>query len=141
MAFALTYLSVLDKCAKQVHSSQTYKGWAITYTLLGILRATTHYKDFVSLRCLYKGGDMGEGIIKHLRPFSPTGIREGWAKTVILNYYRNDVLVHLKKGCSLVTNQSLSTYENTIDQKSFLRYGSKVEIRDRIQKRGVISVL
>ena len=57
------------------------------YALLGILRAPSHYRDYKCIKSLYEGGDMGERIIKTLRPLAPNGMKEGWSKTVIQNYY------------------------------------------------------
>src|SRR5688500_15658497 len=95
----MTYLCTLDKCHQTIHNDELFKGWMSTYTLLGILRAPYHFEDFCSVKSLYEGGNTGEGIIKTLRPLSPTGIRDGWSKNLIENYYRRDVMYHLLKAC------------------------------------------
>lgn len=84
---------------------------------------------------------MGEGVIKTLRPLSPHGIKEGWGKHLIDNFYRNQVMGHLISSCVDVTNQELICLDNKMSPKSFVRYGSKVMIRHHINQGNVISML
>jgi len=142
ISYAMAYLSLADKCYRIIHKTDEYKGWSTTYTLLGILRAPTHFRDYTHVRSLYEGGDLGEGIVKHLRVFSPTGIHEGWAKNVLLNYYRKDLMKILNDECMKTKQDDLSIpYEARIDHKSFIRYGSKFDIRQKINNGEVISSL
>lgn len=140
-AFAAAYLSILDYSHKTMYHSSTYKGWITTYTLLGILRAPFHFQNYDWIRSLYEGGDMGEGIVKKLRPLSPQGIKDGWAYNLILNYYRQDTMSHLLKCCNQPLVQEVISIENKINHKSFVRYGSKAVIRNKVQQGCVISVL
>lgn len=141
IAYALIYLCVLDECYKLVHNCEESTEHTTTYTLLGILRAPTHFDKFVWVRSLYEGGDMGEGIIKTLRPLSPHGIRDGWAMNLIEHYYRRDVMNHLL--CTCTNNNKLFTtnVENVINTKSFTRYGTKAVIADKIATSCALSVL
>lgn len=82
-AYAMIYLCLVDECYKTINRCDKYDGWSTTYTLLGILRAPSHFLDFKWVRALYEGGDMGEGVIRHIRPLSPTGIKDGWASNLI----------------------------------------------------------
>ena len=137
----MSYLCNLDKSYRVLNNTEEFKGWSSTYTLLGILRAAEHFLDFTWMRLLYEGGDMGEGIIKTLRPLSPTGIREGWAYLLIQNYYRKNVMKHLIITCKNDHTFSVAPYENLLDSKQFVRYGSKVVIRNKIKTDSVLSVL
>ena len=124
-----------------MNNTEVYKGWCTTYTLLGILRAPNHFRDFVSIRSLYEGGDMGEGIIKSLRPLCPTGIHDGWSLNLIENYYCRNVFTHLLTSVKAVktpTNK-LSTIDNI--STSFVRYGSKVELQHKIEHGNIFSVM
>jgi len=141
LSFALVYLCLLEKCYKLLYKTDTFKGWSVTYTLLGILRAPEHFDDFYWIRSLYEGADMGEGIIKTLRPLCPTGIREGWALNMINNYYKKKVMSHLITSCHPEESDTCSVLEDSIDETSFVRYGSKCSIRNNIQKQSVLSVL
>lgn len=82
-SMALVYLSILNTCYKTIHQVGKYDSWASMYTFLGILQAPMPFQDFTLVKSLYKGGDIGEGIIKELRPLSPTGIKDGWAQNLI----------------------------------------------------------
>ena len=62
--YATLYLCILEFSYKIVHNCDKFKQWATAYTLLGILRAPTHFQEYISLHSLYEGGDMGKGIIK-----------------------------------------------------------------------------
>ena len=108
---------------------------------MGIIRALGHFCYFNSLRSLYEGGDMGEGIIKKLRPFTPNGIREGWAKNLLLNYYRQDVLTYLIDITSDKKNIIPTNIEALVDHSSFRRYWTKFEIEQNMMNKMVISVL
>ena len=84
---------------------------------------------------------MGEGIIKSLRPLSPTGIRDGWAYNLILNYYRSNVMEYLIQSCDNNHKNAKQPYEDMTNNKSFSRYGSKVEVVHEIETKRVLSVL
>lgn len=141
VAYALNYLCVLNECYTSIHKKEDFSEHTTTYTLLGILRATTHFQKFVWIRCLYEGGEMGEGIIKTLRPLSPHGIKEGWAQNLLQSYYQQDVMNYLLKICneSEITQQLCC--ENIINPKKFVRYGTKVAISQTIKELSVLSVI
>ena len=142
-AYAMMYLCCLEHSYKIVHNCIEFKQWSTTYTLLGILRAPTHFNHYISIRPFYEGGDMGEGIIKTLRPLSPTGIRDGWTNNLLQNYYQRDIL---KQMIDIITPTSTTTViprnvDGCLNHKNFVRYGSKALINHNINNQLVLSML
>ena len=84
---------------------------------------------------------MGEGIIKTLRPLAPNGLKEGWSKTVIQNYYWRDVITHLKSHYFVGANEISKNDNLDIFIKSFTRYGTKEKIVHLINHNKALSVL
>ena len=46
LAYAQLYLCKLNECYRKINNVNTFDGWMSTYTLLGILRAPTHFRNF-----------------------------------------------------------------------------------------------
>ena len=139
LAHAMSYLSLLDTSYKTLQKKDGFKAvWIQTYTLLGILRAPTHFYDYVWVRSLYEGGDMGEGVVKHLRPLSPTGVKMNWSFHVVEGYYRRLTMSFLQ-GFLKPTN--LPNNPTTVDHRSYVRYGTRADIHDKIDNRVVLSIL
>ena len=71
---------------------------------------------------------MGEGIIKTLKPIFQNGIKEGWSKHLIQNYYRRDVNLHLKGHFNMQTVEQKVQLQSIVNINSFTRYGTKEKI-------------
>ena len=137
----MIYLCAVEDCYKTITSCTSYHGWSSTYTLLGILRAPRHYRDFLWISSLYEGGDMGEGVVKIIRPMSSNGIRDGWSKNLIQNYYKRDAITKIINSFGNAITKAVRTYEEGVMTKDFIRYGSKASIRNVIASQQVLSCL
>ena len=47
-----------------------------------------HFVCFGLFRNLYEGGIIGEGMVKRLRKLCPSGVRDGWSRNMMSNFYR-----------------------------------------------------
>ena len=139
MAHAMAYLCLLDEAYQCVNQKDDCTVWMTTFTLIGLLRAATHFRDFAWVSSLYEGGDMGEGIIKILRPLSPTGIRDGWSLNLLEGYYRRITMGVLLGSVNGKPEQISSA--KVIDRTKFVRYNSLCVVQDKIQKKEVLSLL
>ena len=139
--YALTYLCELQAPYNIINNCDNFQGWRSTYTLLGILRAPTHFRHFRWVRSLYEGGDAGEGIIKTLRPLSPLGIKDGWSRNLLQQYYRRDVMGHLMDSLQHNSISVSPINYDSINHNSFTRYSTKAIIHHSLINGTVLSVL
>ena len=137
-AHAMVYLSLMDTAYKTMHGTLECNLWMQTYTLLGILRAPTHFRDYLWVRSLYEGGDMGEGVVKHLRPLSPTGVKMNWSFHVVEGYYRRLTLSFLQQ---FLTPENQISDRSKIDHRRFVRYGTRADLQDKMENGIVLSIL
>ena len=138
LAHAMSYLNLLDDSYKTLRNKTECNLWMQMYTLLGILRAPTHFHDYIWIRSLYEGGDMGEGVVKHLRPLSPTGVKINWSFHIVEGYYRRLTMSFLQ---DYLSPKAKDVQQVKVDQRSYVRFGTRADIRDKIENKVVLSIL
>ena len=70
--------------------------WITTFSLLGMLRVSQALEVVPYPICLYEGDDMGEGIVKDVRPMLLTGLRKGWSLAAHGTFYRMKTLSYMQ---------------------------------------------
>ena len=70
--------------------------WITTFSLLGMLRIPKTFEIAPFPICFYEGDDMGEKIVKEVRPILLTGLRKGWTLAVQGTHYRMKTLSYMQ---------------------------------------------
>jgi hypothetical protein len=114
----LTLVEVLDMKQSPKRAKPT---WIAKFNFLGLLRVCESFVPFQHVRNLYEGGEIGEAILKQLRPFVAKGVHRRWAANLLLSHHRNCTLNLLtdaledkdgqKKGCLLGGDVESSTFK------------------------------
>ena len=81
---------------------------------------------------------MGEGVVKHLRPLSPTGVKINWSFHVVEGYYRRLTMSFLQ---DYLSPKASDVQQINVDRRSYVRYGTRADIRDKIENKIVLSLL
>ena len=116
--------------------------WITKYNFLGLPRACESFEIFHHVRNLYEGGEIGEGMVKQLRPFVAKGMHTQWATNLLLRHYRNwtlNILIDAaedgrgkKRGCLLGRD---------VETSKFKRFNTTAEIDHLINNGRPIPVL
>jgi hypothetical protein len=91
-ASVMHFLSLIEDLDVRMHPKRTKPIWIAKFNFLSLLRACESFERFNHLRNLYEGGDLGEGVVKDLRPLTAKGVGAQWATNLLLAYYRRSTL-------------------------------------------------
>ena len=103
------FLSNYESIDQRVMPNRTKQVWIAKYNILGLLRVPGHFLRHNLLRNLYEGGDIGEGMVKKLRKFCPSGVRDGWSKNMLITFYRRRAIEALHLEASNTQNRDNCT--------------------------------
>ena len=141
-ASVMRFLSLMEVLDYKLSPKRTKPIWIAKFNFLGLLRVCESFVQFGHVRNLYEGGEIGEAIVKHLRPFVAKGVHGKWATNLLLSHYRNSTLDHLidaleensarKKGCLL---------GEKVESSKFRRYSTAAEVMDEMEKGRPLPVL
>jgi hypothetical protein len=128
-ASVMRFLSLMETLDAQQSPKRLKPIWIAKFNFLGLLRVCESFVPFQHVRNLYEGGEIGEGIVKKLRPFVAKGVHGRWATNLLLCHYRNCTLDGLidalednsqkKKGCLLGVD---------VEASKFKRYSTVAEV-------------
>jgi hypothetical protein len=85
------FLSTYSSIDQRVNKADK-EGYLAKFNMVSLLRAQENILDFASLRNIQEGGDDGEGLVKTMRKLTPRGLRSDFAKNLLLNFNRRQVL-------------------------------------------------
>lgn len=86
-AMVALFLNVYEDLDSNLLPDRKKPVWRAKYNMLGLLRVPDHFMNFTYFRNLYEGGNIGEGMVKQLRKLCSHGVKKGWSKNMIQNYY------------------------------------------------------
>lgn len=151
-AILALFLSNYDLLDERLMPQRKKPVWIAKYNMLGLLRVPEHFVHYGQFRNLYEGGDIGEGIVKQLRKLCPQGVREGWSRSMMNNFYRQRAMKTLQEGSagmgletvlgglgggSLDTDTSLSAHQ----KRKFRRYKDYTEVSQFLRNARPMSVV
>jgi hypothetical protein len=104
----LSTITKLDRLMKvKVNQLNLYEA---KYNFISIPRAVRLMTTYGSARNIQEGGVDGEGVVKILRPLTPRGLKQHFAKNLINAYHRDQ---QLSNFCEELSEQFPSTRDNT----------------------------
>jgi hypothetical protein len=104
----LSTITKLDRLMKvKVNQLDLYEA---KYNFISIPRAVRLMTTYGSARNIQEGGVDGEGVVKILRPLTPRGLKQHFAKNLINAYHRDQ---QLSNFCEELSEQFPSTRDNT----------------------------
>jgi hypothetical protein len=134
MASVMRFLSLMESLDLQQSPKRLKPIWIAKFNFLGLLRVCESFVPFQHVKNLYEGGEIGEGIVKQLRPFVAKGVHGRWATNLLLRHYRNCTLDGLidalennsqkKKGCLLGVD---------VEPSKFKRYSTVAEVAHQME--------
>lgn len=77
-------LHVLSRVGDSTRPLEAFRDKSCLY---GILRACSHLLKVPWMKSIHEGSDIGEGIVKELRKGVKQGLRAGWEKSLMDNFY------------------------------------------------------
>jgi hypothetical protein len=141
-ASVMRFLSLVEVLDAKLSPKRTKPIWIAKFNFLGLLRVCESFVQFGHVRNLYEGGEIGEAIVKQLRPFVAKGVHGRWATNLLLSHYRNctlDLLIDAledngqkKKGCLLGGN---------VESSKFKRYSTAAEVTYQLENGRPLPVL
>ena len=141
-ASVMRFLTLMECLDRKLTPKREKPIWIAKFNFLGLLRVCESFVRFKHVRNLYEGGEIGEAIVKQLRPLVAKGVHKKWATNLLLAHYRNrtlDLLIDAledkngkKTGCLL---------GDGIESSKFKRYSTSVEILYQIEKGLPVPVL
>jgi hypothetical protein len=141
-ASVMRFLSLMEVLDLKLSPKRAKPIWIAKFNFLGLLRVCESFVQFQHVRNLYEGGEIGEGIVKQLRPFVAKGVHSRWATNLLLSHYRNCTLDLLKealepkdakkKGCLLGSE---------VEPSKFKRYSTLAEVTYQLDNARPLPVL
>jgi hypothetical protein len=132
-------LSIITKLDRLLHVHESLPNlYEVKYNFISLPRAVRLLSTYGSARNIQEGGVDGEGIVKQLRPLTPRGLKQHFAKNLIVANYRDQQLAQLSKDVcqELATNPDPNqhkyiTLHNTIyEVEKALSAGDDVILND-----------
>jgi hypothetical protein len=141
-ASVMRFLSLMEVLDLRLSPKRAKPIWIAKFNFLGLLRVCESFVQFQHVRNLYEGGEIGEAIVKQLRPFVAKGVHGRWATNLLLCHYRNctlDLLIEAlednaskKRGCLL---------GGEVETSKFKRYTTLAEVTYQIDNGRPLPVL
>ncbi len=141
-ASVMRFLTLIEQLDVKLTPQRRKPIWIAKFNFLGLLRVCESFVPFRHVKNLYEGGEIGEAIVKQLRPFVAKGVHRRWATNLLLAHYRNRTLDTLidsledngkkQKGCLLGI---------LIEASKFKRYSTTAEITHLMANGRPIPVL
>ena len=95
-------LSIVTKLDRLLHADDSLPNlYEVKYNFISLPRAVRLLATFGSARNIQEGGVDGEGIVKQLRPLTPRGLKQHFAKNLIVANYREQQLAKLCQDVSI----------------------------------------
>jgi hypothetical protein len=105
-------LSTITKLDRIIHSGTKMPNiYEVKYNFISLPRAVRLLSRFGSARNIQEGGIDGEGIVKMLRPLTPRGLKQHFARNLMDAFHRD---LQLEQLCEEVHN-AVSTGNQTVD--------------------------
>ena len=134
-ASVMRFLSLMEELDCKLSPKRAKPIWIAKFNFLGLLRVCESFVQFGHVRNLCEGGEIGEAIVKQLRPFVAKGVHGKWATNLLLSHCRNSTLDQLivaleensprKKGCLL---------GEKVESSKFRRCSTAAEVTDEMEK-------
>ena len=141
-ASVMRFLSLMETLDLKLYPKRKKPIWIANYNFMGLLRVCESFLHFKHVRNLYKGGVIGEGVVKKLRPLVAKGVHNKWATNLLLAFYRQttlDLLIaeiedhnNAPKPCPL---------GKEVEASKFKRYTTTAEINYIIEKGHPLPIL
>jgi hypothetical protein len=95
-------LSAITRLDRIIHSGTTMPNiYEVKYNFISLPRAVRLLSRFGSARNIQEGGVDGEGVVKMLRPLTPRGLKQHFARNLLDSFHRDLTLEQL---CEEVQN-------------------------------------
>ena len=141
-ASVMRFLSLMEVLDRKLNPKRERPIWIAKFNFLGLLRVCESFVQFKHVRNLYEGGEIGEAIVKQLRPFVPKGLHVRWATNLLLAHYRNctlDLLIDALEDKS--AQQTGCLLGDGVLSSKFKRYSTSVEVNHQLENGRPIPVL
>jgi hypothetical protein len=95
-------LSIITKLDRVIHSEVTMPNlYEVKYNFISLNRAVRLLSRFGGARNIQEGGVDGEGVVKMLRPLTPRGLKQHFARNLMNSFHRDQTMEQL---CEEVQN-------------------------------------
>ena len=133
-------LSTITKLDRIIHSTTTMPNlYEVKYNFISLPRAVRLLSRFGSARNIQEGGVDGEGVVKMLRPLTPRGLKQHFARNLMDAFHRDQQLAQLCEEVEHAvdsTNLPVATVNATlrelIDTDEANLDASEVELIDEV---------
>jgi hypothetical protein len=86
------FLSLIEDLDIRINPKRSKPIWIAKFNFLSLLRVCESFMRFNHLRNMNEGTELGEGVVKDLRPLTAKGVGAQWATNLLLAYYRCSTL-------------------------------------------------
>jgi hypothetical protein len=141
-ASVMRFLSKMELLDQRLNPKREKPIWIAKFNFLGLLRVCESFVEFQQVKNLYEGGEIGEAIVKELRPLVAKGVHGRWATNLLLSNYRNstlDLLIDALENES--GKQTGCLLGEGVDPTKFKRYTTTIDIVHRLDNGRPIPVL
>jgi hypothetical protein len=118
-AHAKMLLSTLTELDRTLHACENLPNiYEVKYNFISLPRAVRLLAVYGSARNIQEGGIDGEGVVKMLRPLTPRGLKQHFARNLLDAFHRDQQLEEL---CNEVSSQMSVSGSNFVNEEDSVR--------------------
>jgi hypothetical protein len=145
-ASVMHFLCLIEDLDVRINPKRAKPIWIAKFNFLSLLRVCESFERFNHVRNMYEGGDLGEGVVKDLRPLVAKGVQAQWATNLLLVYYRHSTLTMLLQAIEQTSSKNktqnlISHLLESLDESKFKRFGTIADVTHLLTTGKPISLL